>query len=422
MASIQLAQVGCGGMGLRHAYGHIELKRKGFDTFDLVAICDKHHTSASHIAQVLEQATGRRPRIYAGFEEMLEKEPSLNAVSITTDTRAHHSLATLALDADKHVSVEKPMGLTVRACLQMMRAAKRAGKVLSVAENFRRDPMNRLVKALLDHGAIGTPRFVMNVRASGGADILQSTGWRHTKLRGGYFLDYGVHDTDLLSYFLGDWDTVYAETHLWEKVRHQTTAPGTLKEFYEHRVEEDAKDGTIVATGEDTLFAVVRYVSSVMGSLSMSWAAHGERTEVNTIYGSQGSLNVPHSRTGQPVLINLSGQARPLTEEEALKLVPQFELDDVTSRFFSGKRRLSSYQMPFAQADSSLIAIEMQDFGDAVLHGREPEVDGNTGLKAMAMCYAVLESGFSQQSVSLTDVVEDRVNAYQSEINDSIGL
>ena len=54
MAQLSLAHVGCGGMGLRHMYGLIELKERGFDTFDLVAVCDLHESAADHIADLAE--------------------------------------------------------------------------------------------------------------------------------------------------------------------------------------------------------------------------------------------------------------------------------------------------------------------------------------------------------------------------------
>lgn len=422
MDRIRIAQVGCGGMGLRHIYGHIELQRMGFDTFDMVALCDRHTTSAEHVASEFERATGKRPKVYADFEEMLEKEPGLEAISITTDTRAHHSLCEMALEAGKHVSVEKPMGLTVRACHRMMASAERAGKVLSVAENFRRDPINRLVKALLDKGAIGAPRLVITVSARGGADILQSTGWRHSKTRGGYFLDYGVHETDLLHYFLGDWKSVFAETHLWETVRQASDRTGLLDKFYAHRVEEDAREGRIVATGQDTVMAVTRYTSGVMGSISMSWAAHGEATNLGIIYGDCGSIQLPHSRSGKPMKLTPSGASEPLSEQQVLDLVPDFELDDTTAAFYGKRKRLASYDKTFPQADAALIAIEMQDFANAIRGRSQPEVDGTLGLKAVAKCYAVLESGLAGLPVSVADVEADKVCAYQEEINRSVGL
>jgi len=304
----------------------------------------------------------------------------------------------------------------------MITQAEKAGKVLSVAENFRRDPINRLAKALLDKGVIGNPRFVMNVSARGGGEILQSTGWRHMNLRGGYFLDYGVHETDLLYYFLGDWKTVFANTHLWEGVRRAGGMFGPIEQFYGHRVEEDAKDGQIVATGVDTVMAVTRYTSGVMGTISMSWAAQGEGTHLGIIYGDEGCLRLPHSRSGNQIHLTLSGSSEPLSGQEVLALVPDFELDDITAPFFSGQKRLASYDKTFPESDAALIAIEMQDFANAIRGDSKPEVDGAVGLKAVAECYAVLESGSAGIPVTLADVEQDRVNAYQEEINDSIGL
>ena len=61
----------------------------------------------------------------------------------------------MLLDLGLHTLCEKPLALTIRGCNQVIAAAERSGKILSVAENFRRDPINRLVRALLDDGAIG---------------------------------------------------------------------------------------------------------------------------------------------------------------------------------------------------------------------------------------------------------------------------
>ena len=58
MGTLQLGQVGCGGMGLRHVYGLIELRERGFDTFDLAAVCDLHQSAAGHVASVAEGGLG----------------------------------------------------------------------------------------------------------------------------------------------------------------------------------------------------------------------------------------------------------------------------------------------------------------------------------------------------------------------------
>jgi len=412
-------------MGLRHIYGLKELKQKGFGTFELVALCDLHRSAAEHVAGEAEKGLGRRPSVYTDYDQMLSQEKSLDAVNIVTDTRFHHTLALKAFEAGKHVAVEKPVGLTVRACRRMIEGAKRAGKVLSVSENYRRDPMNRLVKAVLEAKAIGEPRLVLKFSASGTRMVQQVAAWRHMKLRGGYVLEYGVHDADLLLYFMGDVERVYAETQLWEKVRYSANQPlaGQLARFYGHRVKEDEEKAEVVeCTAEDMALAILRFKSGVMGQLSLSIASPGEGARADLIYGSEGSLKLPGSRTGRPVQLTRIDAQEPLSESEALALVPRFRLDDVTAAFFQSRRRLHSYDMPFEQIDRILIAIELQDFANAILNGQQPEVTGEEGLKAVALSYAVLESGYLRRPVSFVDVVEDKVNAYQREINESAGL
>ena len=62
MAPLSLAQVGCGGMGLRHVYGLMELRTQGFDVFDLVALCDKQLSAVEHVASEAERVLGKRQR------------------------------------------------------------------------------------------------------------------------------------------------------------------------------------------------------------------------------------------------------------------------------------------------------------------------------------------------------------------------
>ena len=70
MADLRIAQVGCGGMGLRHLYGEVE-ERRVFGTFDLVALCDVNRKAAEHVADEAEKGLGARPNVYTDFDELL---------------------------------------------------------------------------------------------------------------------------------------------------------------------------------------------------------------------------------------------------------------------------------------------------------------------------------------------------------------
>src|SRR6202022_5122776 len=98
---------------------------------------------------------------------------------------------------------EKPLALTIRGCVRIIEAAEKSGRILSVAENYRRDPINRLIRALLDDGAIGARQF-MTETDIGGRDSILITPWRHMKMSGTISLDAGVHNADILQYYFGD--------------------------------------------------------------------------------------------------------------------------------------------------------------------------------------------------------------------------
>ena len=322
------------------------------------------------------------------------------------------------------MAVEKPLGLTVRAGLRTNDAAERAGKVLSVFENYRLDPMYRLARAILDGGALGSPRLALYTSISGTRYMPVPSAWRHLKHRGGYLLDYAVHTADLLMYFMGEVDRVYAETHLWEPVRYLDEPIAVdQKPFYRHRVREEIeRGGSVEVTSEDMAAAVLRFKSGAVGQIVQTIAAPGAPKNMGVIYCDDGSIRLPRSRTGGALQVTHIGKDAPLAEAATLELVPEFRLDENTERLFGGHNRLSSYDLSFDEVDRKLVALELEDFAEAIRSGGEPEVTGRMGLDAVALIYSLLESGHLGQAVSFADVAEDRVNAYQQEINDAAGL
>ena len=139
MEKIPLAIVGCGGMGGRHLLGLKELHDSGLNNIELVAACDVRRDNAEHLADEAEKLLGRRPAVFEDLGQMAAAVAGLQAVDITADAAAHHSIAIAAFDLGLHVLCEKPLGLTVRACNRILAAQQRSGKLLSVAENYRRD-------------------------------------------------------------------------------------------------------------------------------------------------------------------------------------------------------------------------------------------------------------------------------------------
>ena len=418
-----MALAGCGGMGLRHAYGMAEAAN-AFGSLELVAVCDRHHAAAAHVASEAKELFGREPAIYTDFREMLDDADGIDALDIVTDTRMHHEFAVGALDAGIHVFVEKPMGLTIKACTLMEKASARSGNTLAVAENYRRDPMNRLAKALIDGGAIGKPYFMVDIGIGGGDDLMHDTGWRAIKHRAGsMILERGVHNSDLVYYFMGDVETVYAATDIFQPIRRRGIRSEGLSQFYKHRVEDEFVGmDKVVSDAEDTAFAVLRFTSGASGQMSMSTAAPGHSIDTSTVHGSEGAIALPPSRTGIGPKVMLPGHEQAIEGNALLDMAPDWEMDDITARLWPGPRRIASYAMEWPQIDRKTIAVELQDFLQAVESGGTPEVGAEMGMKALALSYAMLESGLLGAPVTIADLLNGSVSAYQAEINAAVGL
>ncbi|MFC1718419.1 Gfo/Idh/MocA family protein, partial [Candidatus Poribacteria bacterium] len=142
MDKIRLAIVGCGVMGNRHFAGLAELTRAGLSDFELVAVCDLVRENAQKLALRAEEELGEKPAVAQKLDELASV--GVQAIDAVTAPWDHHTLVTEALQRGWHVMVEKPMGVTVRACKVIMEAANNSRSVFGVAENFHYDPMNRI--------------------------------------------------------------------------------------------------------------------------------------------------------------------------------------------------------------------------------------------------------------------------------------
>ncbi|UCC64479.1 MAG: Gfo/Idh/MocA family oxidoreductase [Anaerolineae bacterium] len=411
MERIPLAIVGCGGMGGRHLLGLKELYDSGLSNVELVAVCDLRRDNAEYLADNAGQLLGRRPLVFEDMEQMVVAVQGLQAASVTTDAGSHHIVAGAALGLGLHVLCEKPLALTMRGCNLILVAQQRSGKVLSVAENYRRDPMSRLTKALIDGGAMGRPYMYVDMSVSAGNRIV-ITPWRHVKNQGGMLIDGGVHNADMMLDYMGDAVQVYASVRLWERTRFKTEGGG-VSGFYAHWHKE--MPDSIEATADDTLMAVLYFASGTMGQWTQSYAGHGQGFGHRGVYGSIGSLRPGGTRNGRSPVLKLDGQDE-ITGDALLGLVPGFHLDEITARLF-GAERMGSYDVTFPEADRKLLAIEYHELGECVLQGVQPEVDGQAGRRALALCYAAFESAVQDRPVTLDEVEAEEVGTYEADVN-----
>ena len=417
MTKIPLAIVGCGGMGGRHLLGLKELTESESCNVELVAVCDLHRGNAEHLADDAEKLLGQRPVVFGDMEAMVREIPDLQAVDITTDTVAHHIVASAAFDLGLGVLCEKPLGLTIRSCNRILAARERSGKVLSVAENYRRDPMLRLTRALIDANIIGKPTMFFDVSAGGGNRVVITT-WRHEKNRGGILLDVGVHNADVMQYYLGSVRQVYANIQLLEPIRYKPSTASTVSSFY--RQWYDEMPDQFDATAEDAMVSVLTFESGAVGQWTAFMAAHGQGFGQRAIYGPKGRLTPGGARNGVPPTLFLDGEPE-MTGDALLDLVPDFCLDPLVASLFGGER-LGGYDLPFPAADRKLLAAEYYELADCILHDKVPEVSGAVGRKAVALCYAAFESSTLNRAVTLDEVEAEEVGTYEAAINAHWGI
>ncbi|MBW2961782.1 Gfo/Idh/MocA family protein [Mesonia aestuariivivens] len=134
--------------------------------------------------------------------------PKINAVYIATPPSSHLDYALKALEAGKHVYLEKPMTLNLAEALQLEIALKTSKSKLVVAHYRRKLPLFLKVKELLDQNEIGNVQFAEIKLIQPNHDKLTvetPEDWRlNTEISGGgYFYDLAPHQLDLLIHFFG---------------------------------------------------------------------------------------------------------------------------------------------------------------------------------------------------------------------------
>jgi predicted dehydrogenase len=389
---LALGLVGAGIMGRRHVLGMQRLKAAGRLSFELAACCDVIPENVERMAAQSEELLGHRAQPYTDVDAML-RGSSLDALIITTTPERHVEVALKAFAAGLHVMVEKPITLTVADGLRLVQASRLAGRKVAVAENYRRDPINRLGRALVDAGAIGSP-FLMVQASSGNGEFVVMTPWRHRKDRGGIVVDMGVHYADILEYYLGPIDRVVGMSAVVDAER---LDPQGLRH---------------PADAEDLSVGVLRFRSGAIANWLLSIAGRGEPMFARTVYGTGGSLSVPGDRSGKPLGLvqRRAGVDVPVPQDELLRLVPDFALDATTAALFGGER-LASYELPWADIDANLLGIEQADFADAIQNDREPEVNGEQGLRSLGVLAGLLESEGLGQILSLDEILHKEKSA-----------
>lgn len=189
---LRVGIAGLGRLGARHA------QTLAFQTrhCELVAAC-------SPVAAERERAATEFgvQRTYAELPELLA-DPTIDAVVLVTPTSLHADQTIAALQAGKHVFVEKPLALNVADCERVQAVAAQHPELVAMVGFVRRfDPSYQSAWAQVQAGAVGQPFLVRSQTC----DQNDPDGFfvRFAPTSGGIFMDCSVHDIDLARWLLG---------------------------------------------------------------------------------------------------------------------------------------------------------------------------------------------------------------------------
>ncbi len=194
-------------MGGEHLQGY-----KRVPDVKILAICDLNQALLKEQAEKFSV-----PHTFSDYRKMLEVE-ELDAVTIALPNFLHCPVTLDALEAGKHVLIEKPMAMNSSEAEKMIKKAKEKSKVLAVAMNYRFAPERMMLKKMVERGELGEIYYVRAVslrRRTFSRELLESADslpWfaRKEKSGGGSLIDMGPHMLDMAMWYCNDFKPVSA--------------------------------------------------------------------------------------------------------------------------------------------------------------------------------------------------------------------
>jgi len=275
------------------------------------------------------------------YREILD-DPGVEAIVNTTPNDAHLETTRAAAEAGKHVFLDKPIANTVSDGRAIAEICRKAGVVLALGYQRRREPHFRWLRRQIDAGAFGR---LVNAEANISRDRLGKidlNSWRYTAagMPGGVMLQIGIHYADVLEYLLGPVKAVNGRSA-------QLVLPGD---------------------NPDVASMILEHENGALSTLNASYASASEYYMMN-IYGKDASAYYDM--------------------HQGLRLLKR------------GSER--SEAVPFAKNDT--FVEELEEFAGAVRGTGEPEMDGESATRSLAVIRAGIASAREGRRVEVAEIL-----------------
>jgi len=347
---LRIGVIGLGAIGPSHIFAIDQT-----EGCEVTAVCDVRADAAAE--------AGKKHGVphFTSTGAMLEAD-LVDAVTLCTPSGYHLEAALQAIEAGKHILIEKPLEITTERVDRIAKAAADRGVKLAGVYQSRFCPVVRRVKQLVDGGLLGEiysgSAYTKYYRTQ---EYYDSGGWRGTwKLDGGgCLMNQGIHLLDLYVWFMGDAEEVMART------------------------ETKGRNNVEVET---LALAVVKFASGASGVLegtTLAYPGLGTRLE---IFGSRGTVALTKGKVLRMDLVD------PTPEEAAARDELEEQRKQLEERQAKAPKKKVAPGTAVPNVDMGHAPI-VEDFVDAIRNDRNPFVTGEDARCAVALISAVYESG-----------------------------
>ena len=369
---IRFGVVGCGSIGPTHI-GAI----RQIDDAELIAVADIDPDRARNVAAKYDVG-----RVYDSLDAILA-DPDIDAVCLCTPSGLHADGAIRAMEAGKHVVVEKPMDVSLDACDRMIAAQIATGRKLTVISQHRFDPATLLLKEAIGAGKLGEIVLAdASVKWWRTQDYYDSGDWRGTWAMdgGGALMNQGIHTVDLLQWLAGGVASLFGQ--------------------YRTRAHERIEV-------EDVAVAALAFTSGAIGTLTATTAAwEGYPVRID-LYGTLGSAILEGDRLKSLTLKTGETYASEAAAAHALSVAKGGTAsvrDQAATRLTTDPAAPIPPTQPTAYADPGAVwgdshRAQIEDFVAAIRQNRPPLIDGREGRRPIEIITAIYRSAQTGQVV-----------------------
>jgi predicted dehydrogenase len=279
MPSVRVGVIGAGAIAPAHCLGVLKHPKA-----ELVGVAD-----ASKERARLLQKEFAIPRLYTRVDDLL-LDPDVDAVSIALPTCLHAATAIMALEAGKHVMLDKPFAMNREEAKAVIDAARKSKRVFTVGMNQRFARDSQVIRTLVERGDLGEvyhAKAYWNRRS--GAPRFGTWFCEKKKSGGGSLLDIGVHMLDLCLALVGNFKPLSVSGSVYTRFGNRGLGEGGWGK---------SDVGRKVFDVDDLAAAFIKLKGGVSVVLETSWARHQAEHSRNNVelFGTDAGASVYPAR------------------------------------------------------------------------------------------------------------------------------